>query len=125
MNWPQAGLAEERGSRPGPGGPGLLSCGVLRCLPVHQHAASLHSSPQEGARSLLSSPAVSSFFSFCVFSLFRLPVFEAGMERKSPLNVRQANPGDVSNEPEHVFNWVFFPSFHFRINKKIIRKKAY
>ena len=90
------------------GGPGLLSCGVLRCLPAH-HAASLHSSPQEGAWSLLSSPTVSPFFSFCVLSVFRLPVFEAGMERKSPLNVRQANPGDVSNEPEHVFNWVFFP----------------
>lgn len=90
------------------GGPGLLSCGVLRCLPAHHHAASLRSSAQEGARSLLSSPAVSPFFSFCVLSLFRLPVFEARMERKSQLNVRQANPGNVSNEPEHVFNWVFF-----------------
>ena len=96
--------------RGGAAGPALVSPAepLLPASPPHTASVpSLDGSSPEGTRSRLPSPA-DSFFSLFVSCLSRLPVFEAGMKRKSPLNVRQANPGDVGSEPEHVFNWVFF-----------------
>lgn len=106
MNRPQAGPAEEGSSRPCPG---LLSCRALAaCQSTPTWLPSLPWTARPRKELGASSPRPLSLrFSLFVSCLSRLPVFEAGMKRKSPLNV--SIPGDVGSEPEHVFNWVFFP----------------